>query len=52
MKNLPLMYLVANPPKLTMLDYNCHCCHVIDLLDLIEDNTARLCYPKEAHNGS
>lgn len=52
MKNLPLMYLDAKPPKLcTMVScwYILHMVFNADLLDLVEDNATRLVYPEQTH---
>lgn len=46
------MYLVAKPPKLVLLGHDCRYRHTDNLLDLVEDNTARLSYPEEAHHCS
>jgi hypothetical protein len=50
MKNLPLMYLVANPPKLEPGQFLPLALGLLRLLDFIEDDTARLSYPEQSHN--
>lgn len=53
MKNLPLMYFEAKPPKLqTQLAsiLRSHKDLLASLLDFIEDDTTRLVYSEEANN--
>lgn len=56
MKNLPLIYLEANPPKLSMsISFRnvwtwYEWCPL--LLDFIEYDAAGLVYSKQAHNGT
>lgn len=53
MKNLPLMYFEAKPPKLLAQlaiaqRFQLSC----DILDLIEDDAGRLVYPEQPYEGS
>jgi hypothetical protein len=51
MKNLPLIYLVANPPKLGARSVAIYQhWHRMHLLDFVEDDAARLSYPEQAHD--
>ena len=49
MKNLPLMYLVAKPPKLRkgVISVDQKAQVALCLLNFIEDDTAGLVYPKQ-----
>jgi len=55
MKNLPLMYFDANPPKLRCKSANKFFRFLLrrcGLLDFVEDNAGRLLNAEEAYNGS